>query len=109
VFDRKAVVKIADVFMFFFGMTQIFAQGRSLKCGRFVYRTDDPKVVVIKDIECPNQIAEPSPWPIIKAIAATPNDWALKSALYQPLIQFQRIVIPLKRVRDKATFANLKV
>jgi hypothetical protein len=80
-------VKIACVFIFFFGTTQSFAQGRTLKCGRFVYGTADSKVIVISDIECREKIAEPSPWPIIKAISATPKDWALKRALYQPPMQ----------------------
>ena len=80
-------MKIACVFIFFFGVTQIFAQGRNLKCGRFVYRTADSKVNVINNIDCPGKIAEPSPCPIIKAISATPNDWALKRALYQVPVQ----------------------
>ena len=66
------VLRTAHVTVLLLASAPIHAQGRHLKCGTYVYRTGP--TIVVHNVDCALPLPPPSPWPIIKAIAATPDD-----------------------------------
>jgi hypothetical protein len=73
---------------------EIHAQRSQPKCGTFVYGTK-PNLVVM-NVDCLKEPHPPSPWPIIKAIAQPPDNWALARVLdiQSPEVSSQKFARP---------------